>query len=88
MTQQNQYHFPVTLSHGPDTWMIEDQRMTSTRVDVLTYSTDILTEDITIAGPILANLFVSTTGTDADYFVKLIDVYPGTRRITQMTPGR
>jgi uncharacterized protein len=59
------------------TWMIEDQRPFSTRPDVLIYKTDILTEDITIAGPILANLFVSTTGTDADYFVKLIDVYPG-----------
>ncbi len=59
------------------TWMIEDQRPNSTRPDVLTYKTDILDEDITIAGPILANLFVSTTGTDADYFVKLIDVYPG-----------
>ncbi len=57
-------------------WMIEDQRLASTRPDVLVYKTDILTEDITIAGPILANLFISTTGTDADYFVKLIDVYP------------
>ena len=59
------------------TWMIEDQRMASTRPDVLTYKTDILTKDITIAGPILAKLFVASTGTDADYFVKLIDVYPG-----------
>lgn len=59
------------------TWMIEDQRLASTRPDVLTYKTDILTEDVTIAGPIPVRLFISTTGTDADYFVKLIDVYPG-----------
>jgi putative CocE/NonD family hydrolase len=58
------------------TWMIEDQRLASTRPDVLTYKTDILTEDLTIAGPVLINLMISTTGTDADYFVKLIDVYP------------
>lgn len=65
------------ITRAGHTWMIEDQRPASTRPDVLTYKTDILTEDITIAGPILASLFVSTTGTDADYFVKLIDVYPG-----------
>lgn len=59
------------------TWMIEDQRQASTRPDVLTYKTEVLQRDITIAGPILANLFIATTGTDADYFVKLIDVYPG-----------
>lgn len=73
---------PVPFSTGVDikpghTWMIEDQRMVSTRPDVLVYKTDVLTEDVTIAGPVLANLFVSTTGTDADYFVKLIDVLPG-----------
>ncbi|PHR92666.1 MAG: hypothetical protein COA69_07505 [Robiginitomaculum sp.] len=58
-------------------WMVEDQRPNATRPDVLTYSTEILSEDITIGGSILANLFISTSGTDADYFVKLIDVYPG-----------
>ena len=59
-------------------WMVEDQRFASRRPDVLVYQTDVLKEDVTIAGPIIANLFVSTTGTDADWIVKLIDVYPGT----------
>jgi hypothetical protein len=59
-------------------WMIEDQRFAATRPDVLVYESDELTEDVTIAGPIIATLFVSTTGTDADFVVKLIDVYPGT----------
>jgi hypothetical protein len=57
-------------------YMIDDQRFASRRPDVMVYQTDILTEDITLAGPLLANLMVSTTGTDADYVVKLIDVYP------------
>jgi len=59
------------------TWMIEDQRLASTRPDVLVYKTAVLEQDITIAGPILANLFASTSGTDSDFFVKLIDVFPG-----------
>ena len=58
-------------------WMVEDQRFASSRPDVLVYQTDELDEDVTIAGPIIADLFVSTTGTDADWIVKLIDVYPG-----------
>ena len=58
-------------------WMVEDQRFAASRPDVLVYQTDILKEDVTIAGPIIANLFVSTKGTDADWVVKLIDVYPG-----------
>ncbi|MFH1942108.1 MAG: CocE/NonD family hydrolase, partial [bacterium] len=58
-------------------WMVEDQRFASRRSDVLVYQTDVLIEDVTIAGPIIADLFVSTTGTDADWIVKLIDVYPG-----------
>ncbi|WEK18804.1 MAG: CocE/NonD family hydrolase [Candidatus Pedobacter colombiensis] len=57
-------------------YMIDDQRFASRRPDVKVYQTDILTEDLTLAGPVLANLVVSTTGTDADYVVKLIDVYP------------
>ncbi|MES2416733.1 MAG: CocE/NonD family hydrolase [Bacteroidota bacterium] len=57
-------------------YMIDDQRFAARRPDVKTYQTAILTEDITLTGPVLANLVVSTTGTDADYVVKLIDVYP------------
>lgn len=61
---------------GPS-YLVADQRFASTRPDVLTYQTDVLEEDITIAGPILVNLFASTTGTDSDWFVKVIDVHPG-----------
>jgi len=57
-------------------YMIDDQRFAARRPDVKTYQTDVLTDDITLAGPVLANLVVSTTGTDADYVVKLIDVFP------------
>jgi putative CocE/NonD family hydrolase len=57
-------------------WMVEDQRFASRRPDVLVYQSEALAEDVTIAGPITADLFVSTTGTDADWVVKLIDVYP------------
>ncbi len=57
-------------------YMIEDQRFASRRPDVLVYQTDELKSEITFAGPISADLFVSTTGTDADFIVKLIDVYP------------
>ncbi|MBK7630657.1 MAG: CocE/NonD family hydrolase [Ignavibacteriales bacterium] len=56
--------------------LIEDQRYVSTRPDVLTFESEVLNSDITIAGPIIADLFVSTTGTDADLVVKVIDVYP------------
>lgn len=58
-------------------WMVEDQRFAASRPDVLVYESVVLDEDITIAGPVIADLFVSTTGTDADWIVKLIDVYPG-----------
>jgi len=64
----------TTLGH---LWKVEDQRFASSRPDVKVYVSEPLTEDLTIAGPILADVFVSTTGTDADWVVKLIDVYPG-----------
>jgi uncharacterized protein len=57
--------------------MLDDQRFASTRPDVLVYQTEVLTEDLALAGPITASLHVSTTGTDSDWVVKLIDVYPG-----------
>jgi len=53
-----------------------DQRYAATRPDVLVYQTEVLDKEITIAGPVGANLFASTSGTDSDWFVKLIDVYP------------
>ena len=58
-------------------YMTEDQRFASKRTDVLVYETEVLTEDFTIAGPITANLLVSTSGTDSDFDVKIVDVYPG-----------
>jgi uncharacterized protein len=57
-------------------YMIDDQRFASRRPDVLTYSTDALTEDITLGGPLLASLMTSISTTDADFVVKLIDVFP------------
>jgi hypothetical protein len=56
--------------------MVDDQRFASRRPDVLTYMTDVLDADVTVAGPIGPSLHVSTTGTDSDWVVKLIDVYP------------
>src|SRR5688500_5999678 len=58
------------------TWQTDDQRFADGRPDVLTYATEPLTEDVTVSGKIIANLFASTTGTDSDWIVKLIDVYP------------
>jgi len=58
-------------------FMVEDQRFVEDRPDVLTYRTPVLGEDLTIAGPIRAALWVSTSGTDADWIVKVIDVQPG-----------
>jgi len=57
-------------------YMIQDQRFASTRPDVLVYQSAPLEEDLTAAGPVSASLWVSTTGTDSDWIVKLIDVYP------------
>jgi len=57
-------------------YMVADQRFAARRPDVLVYQTEPLTEDYTIAGPVEVKLYVSTTGTDADWVVKVIDVYP------------
>ncbi len=64
------------VRNRPVEYMIADQRFASRRPDVLVYRTEPLTEDLTIAGPVDASLFVSTSGTDADWVVKVIDVYP------------
>jgi putative CocE/NonD family hydrolase len=76
---------PIQLtydSRGSDwyTWLVEDQRFVHNRPDVLSWQTGALTADLTIAGPITAHLFASTTGQDADWVVKLIDVYPDSVR--------
>ena len=72
---------PVPYTNGTYTgrnneYMIEDQRFAAQRPDVLTFQTEPLTADLTLAGPVTADLFVATTGTDADFIVKLIDVLP------------
>jgi putative CocE/NonD family hydrolase len=58
------------------TWLVQDQRFVDQRPDVLTWQTEELTEDVTLAGQVTAKLFAATTGSDADWIVKLIDVYP------------
>ncbi|CAN5276480.1 CocE/NonD family hydrolase [soil metagenome] len=70
------YTAEIRNIRGSD-FMYEDQRFAASRPDVMVYESDTLTEDVTISGNVMADLFVSTTGTDADFVVKLIDVYPG-----------
>ncbi|MBH1960885.1 MAG: CocE/NonD family hydrolase [Flavobacteriia bacterium] len=60
----------------PRNYMSEDQRFAVGRPDVLTFTTDVLTEDLTFAGEIMAKLNIASTSTDADFAVKLIDIYP------------
>jgi putative CocE/NonD family hydrolase len=60
----------------PQEYMVGDQRFASTRPDVLVYQTEPLEQDVTLAGPISPRVFISTTGTDSDFVVKVIDVYP------------
>jgi len=57
-------------------YMTDDQRFAARRTDVLAYQTDPLTKDVTLAGPVIADLMVSLSNTDADFVVKLIDVFP------------
>ncbi|HEX9960297.1 MAG TPA: CocE/NonD family hydrolase [Pyrinomonadaceae bacterium] len=69
------YTQKITLNYPRD-YMTEDQRFASTRPDVLVYRTEPLTEDVTVVGDIKPQLFVSSSGTDSDFVVKLIDVFP------------
>ncbi len=76
------------------TWEVADQRFVDHRPDVLSYVSEPLDHDLTVTGPLAAKLFASTSGTDSDFVVKLIDVYPeeraekclGSRRRTR-SPG-
>lgn len=63
-------------SNYPRDFMTEDQRFASTRPDVLVYQTEVLTEDITVTGDIKPALFIASSGTDSDFIVKLVDVFP------------
>jgi putative CocE/NonD family hydrolase len=58
------------------TWLVQDQRFVEKRPDVLSWKTEVLQEDITLTGQVTAKLFAATTGSDSDWVVKLIDVYP------------
>lgn len=69
------YTQKITLNYPRD-FMTEDQRFVSTRPDVLVYQTAPLTDDVTVAGDIKPSLFISSSGTDSDFVVKLIDVFP------------
>ncbi len=73
-------HRPVQSTYGEGskwrTWLVEDQQFVSGRKDLANFSTPVLTDDMTVTGDVVADLFAATTGTDADWVVKLIDVYP------------
>jgi putative CocE/NonD family hydrolase len=73
----------VIIGNRNNEYMAEDQRFASERPDVLTFQTDSLADDVTLTGEIIANLMVSTTGTDADFIVKVIDVWPAGSTLTQ-----
>jgi uncharacterized protein len=60
----------------PEQYMVADQRFAARRPDVLVYQTDVLKQPVTVVGPVSPSLWVSTTGTDSDFAVKLIDVFP------------
>ncbi len=76
----------ITTGYNAE-YMVEDQRFAATRPDVLVYQTPILEEDLSMGGPIGVELHVSTTGTDSDFVVKLIDVYPGDHPDPVPNPG-
>jgi len=71
---------PIEQTYGPGsrwyTWLTEDQRFVHNRPDVLSWETNVLENDVTVTGSLLAKLFGATTGSDCDWVVKLIDVYP------------
>jgi putative CocE/NonD family hydrolase len=71
---------PIEMTYGRGSrwgaWQVEDQRFVYSRPDVVSFRSDSLTEDLTVAGEIIAHLFASTTGSDADWVVKLIDESP------------
>ncbi len=72
-------HRPVTETYPNPTWttwLVEDQRFVEHRPDVLTWETDPLQQEITVTGDIVADLYAATSGSDSDWVVKLIDVYP------------
>ncbi len=73
-------HRPIQSTYGKGstwrTWLVEDQRFVSGRKDLANFETPVLTGNVTVTGDVTADLFGATTGTDSDWIVKLIDVYP------------
>jgi putative CocE/NonD family hydrolase len=69
---------PVDNTDRWRAWLVTDQRFVDTRPDVLSYTTPVLTKTVWVQGAPIADVFAKTTGTDGDFVVKLIDVYPGT----------
>jgi putative CocE/NonD family hydrolase len=73
-------HRPIQSTYGEGSmwrpWLVEDQSFVSDRKDLAKFSTPVLERDLTVTGDVAADLFAATTGTDADWVVKLIDVYP------------
>jgi uncharacterized protein len=71
---------PIQSTYGDGsrwrTWLVEDQRFVSGRKDLANFSSPVLEKDVTVTGDVVADLFATTTGTDGDFVVKLIDVYP------------
>ncbi|MXV51771.1 CocE/NonD family hydrolase [Pedobacter sp. HMF7647] len=81
-------NIPSTIGFTPFNYMSEDQRFAGRRPDVLVFQSEVLTDDITLGGEITAKLKVSTTGTDADWVVKLIDVYPADEKDNPYMPNK
>lgn len=77
------YTEDIKVGFTPRKFMTDDQRFASRRPDVLTFETEILENDVTLAGDILTKLYVSTTGTAADWIVKVIDVFPADTKNTE-----
>ena len=80
------YSEDIKIVFTPRKYMTDDQRFAERRPDVIEFQTEPLPENLTLAGELLAQLFVSTTGTDADWVVKVIDVYPDDEPNDPLTP--
>ncbi len=82
---------PIEATYGKGSrwkpWQVEDQRFVYTRPDVISFILDPLSEDVTVTGTVVAHLFAGTSGTDADWVVKLIDVYPDYDKINYQMSG-
>lgn len=80
------YTMDISLGYSRN-YMTEDQRFASSRPDVIVFQTDALSEDLTISGPLDVKLFASTTGTDSDFIIKIIDVHPNDYKTPAESPS-